>query len=116
MCVRFKKVDQRKEYVEAMRVLLPVLYQRMMAILSDHSVPSVSLQHHILKIFYSSMQVSQLVHVTACTCVWVCVRACVCACDCVHMCVCACDCVHMCVCVHVTVYTCVCVCQVQQYV
>jgi len=56
---RFKKSSDRKEYIEAMQVLLPVLYQRTMAILSDHSVPSVSLQHHILKIFYASMQVGR---------------------------------------------------------
>ncbi len=56
MC-RFKKAQERQIYVEAMKTLLPILYERMMAILSDHSVVSVTLQHHILKIFYSTMQV-----------------------------------------------------------
>ena len=55
---RFKKAEDRKEYIEAMKTLLPLIYQRLMAILPDPSLPSVTLQHHILKIFYATMQVS----------------------------------------------------------
>ena len=60
MCVcvgRFKKSEERVEYIAAMRTLLPLLYQRMTAILSDDSQLSVTLQHHILKIFFATMQV-----------------------------------------------------------
>ncbi len=56
--VRFKKKEERQPYVEAMSTLLPILYQHMMSILSDHTEFSVTLQHHILKIFYATMQVS----------------------------------------------------------
>ena len=41
-----------------MKTLLPLIYQRLMAILPDPSLPSVTLQHHILKIFYATMQVA----------------------------------------------------------
>ena len=54
---RFKKSEERVEYITAMKTLLPLLYQRMMAVLPDHSLPAVTLQHHILKIFYATMQV-----------------------------------------------------------
>ena len=42
-----------------MKTLLPLLYQRMMTVLPDHSLPAVTLQHHILKIFYATMQVGR---------------------------------------------------------
>ncbi len=54
---RFKKSEERVEYIHAMKTLLPLLYQRVMAILPDSSLPSVTLQHHVLKIFYATMQV-----------------------------------------------------------
>ena len=40
-----------------MKKLFPILYLRMIQILPNHTVASVNLQHHILKIFYASMQV-----------------------------------------------------------
>ncbi len=55
---RFKKAEERTEYVAAMKTLLPLLYERMMGILADQSIPSVMLQHIILKIFYATMQAS----------------------------------------------------------
>ena len=58
---RFKKAGERTEYIEAMKTLLPLIYQRMMAILPDASLPSVTLQHQMLKIFYATMQVCQSV-------------------------------------------------------
>ena len=54
---RFKKAEDRVEYIQAMKTLLPLIYQRTMVILPDHSLSSVTLQHHILKIFYATMQV-----------------------------------------------------------
>ena len=59
---RFKKSEDRVEYIQAMKTLLPLLYQRVMEILPDASLPSVTLQHHILKIFYATMQVSHIGH------------------------------------------------------
>ncbi len=58
MSCRFKKAEERTEYVAAMKTLLPLLYERMMGILADQSIPSVMLQHIILKIFYATMQAS----------------------------------------------------------
>ena len=56
---RFKKAEERVEYIVAMKTLLPMIYQRMMGILPDTSLPSVNLQHHMLKIFYATMQVGR---------------------------------------------------------
>ena len=45
------------EYTAAMKTILPLLYQRMIGVLANHSQASVTFQHHILKIFYATMQV-----------------------------------------------------------
>ena len=43
-----------------MKSLLPLIYERLVAILPDPSLPSVNLQHQILKIFYATMQVNDI--------------------------------------------------------
>jgi hypothetical protein len=53
---RFKKEEERVPYITAMVTFLPLLYSRMTQILADHSLLSVTLQHHILKIFHATMQ------------------------------------------------------------
>ena len=54
---RFKKEEERVPYITAMATFLPLLYSRMTQIIADHSLLSVTLQHHILKIFHATMQV-----------------------------------------------------------
>ncbi len=66
---RFKKDTERIEYIEAMKTLFPLLYERMMAILADQSIPSVTLQHSILKIFYATMQVCACVFSDSYVCI-----------------------------------------------
>ena len=56
-CARFKKADERVDYITAMASFLPLLYGRMKLVLGDESELSVTLQHHILKIFFATMQV-----------------------------------------------------------
>eukprot|EP00731_Ephydatia_muelleri_P006488 Em0003g736a len=53
---KFKKQEERLEYTAAMKTILPLLYQRMIGVLANHSLVSVTFQHHILKIFYATMQ------------------------------------------------------------
>ena len=45
------------DYITAMASFLPLLYGRMKLVLGDESELSVTLQHHILKIFFATMQV-----------------------------------------------------------
>jgi hypothetical protein len=53
---KFKKPQERVPYITAMASFLPLLYSRMTLICDDQSVISVGLQHHILKIFFATMQ------------------------------------------------------------
>ena len=55
---RYKKPEDRVAYNTAMATLLPLLYSRIHQITNDQSELSVALQHHILKIFFATMQVS----------------------------------------------------------
>ena len=63
---RFRKTEEKPEYITAMKQLFPVFYNIMIAILPNQSEPSVCLQRWILKIFYCTIHVSmQLVAVVA---------------------------------------------------
>lgn len=53
---RYKKPDERKPLVETMKILLPVLYERLFHLFSDESQESVLIQKLILKIFYVLVQ------------------------------------------------------------
>ncbi len=53
---RYKKPEERKPVIEAMQVVLPVLYERMQQLLPDSSQESVLLQKLILKIFFALVQ------------------------------------------------------------
>lgn len=52
----YKKPDERKPLVETMKILLPVLYERLFHLFSDESQESVLIQKLILKIFYVLVQ------------------------------------------------------------
>ncbi|CAG0897126.1 unnamed protein product [Darwinula stevensoni] len=52
----FKNVENRKALHEAMRVLLPMLYERCVLLVPDHSDKSVLLVKQILKIYFSFTQ------------------------------------------------------------
>ena len=83
LCCRFKKdAEERLPFVQPMKTLLPLLLQRQEALIPIDSEESAKLQHWILKILNTTLQVCVCAHVC------VCVRVCVCAC--VHvLCVCA---------------------------
>lgn len=53
---KYKKPEDRVAYNTAMCTLLPLLYSRIQQISNDQSELSVALQHHILKIFFATMQ------------------------------------------------------------
>lgn len=55
---RFKKPKEREPLCEAMKIVLPILYERMVHLLTDQSQESTYLQKMILKIFYVLVQVN----------------------------------------------------------
>lgn len=57
MLYRYKRPDERKILDDAMRVILPVVYQRLVNFMPDESEYSVLLQKQILKVFYAFVQV-----------------------------------------------------------
>lgn len=54
---RYKKPEERSPLVAAMQHFLPVLKDRFIQLLSDHSDQSVLIQKQIFKIFYALVQV-----------------------------------------------------------
>lgn len=57
VCYRYKKVEEKAHYITAMKTILPVLYNRMLAILPHQTEFYVTLQHWMLKIFYCTVHV-----------------------------------------------------------
>ena len=55
---RYRKPKEKKPLVETMRVLLPMLQQRLMSLMPDASQESVLLQKLIMKIFFALVQAS----------------------------------------------------------
>lgn len=53
---RYKKPEEREPLREAMQLLLPLLYQRMVHLLQDPSEASVLVQKLILKVFFALVQ------------------------------------------------------------
>lgn len=54
---RYKRPDERKILDDAMAIILPVVYQRLISLMPDESEYSVLLQKQILKVFYAFIQV-----------------------------------------------------------
>ncbi|XP_061173648.1 importin-7-like [Saccostrea echinata] len=52
----YKRPDERKILDDAMGVILPVVYQRLVSLMPDESEYSVLLQKQILKVFYAFVQ------------------------------------------------------------
>lgn len=52
----YKRPDERKILDDAMAVILPVVYQRLISLMPDESEYSVLLQKQILKVFYAFIQ------------------------------------------------------------
>ncbi|RXG69818.1 Importin-7 [Armadillidium vulgare] len=52
----YKKKEEREALKEAMKLLLPMIYERIVRLLPDQSEPSTLLQKIILKIFYALTQ------------------------------------------------------------
>lgn len=55
--LRYKRPDERKILDDAMAIILPVVYQRLISLMPDESEYSVLLQKQILKVFYAFIQV-----------------------------------------------------------
>ena len=54
---RYKRPEERKILDDAMGVILPVVYQRLVSLMPDESEYAVLLQKQILKVFYAFIQV-----------------------------------------------------------
>lgn len=52
----YKRPDERKILDDAMAIILPVVYQRLISLMPDESEYSVLLQKQILKVFYAFIQ------------------------------------------------------------
>ena len=55
---RYKKAEERSSLNDAMVLLLPLIHQMCSSLLTDQSEMSVTIQKHILKIFFALIQVS----------------------------------------------------------
>lgn len=63
---RYKRSEERKVLDEAMKLLLPMCYQRCTQLLTDLSEASNLLQKQILKIYYAFIQVLLEQNVVCC--------------------------------------------------
>lgn len=60
LCYRYKRCEERAVMDNAMKCIMPLLYQRIVQMMPDPSDISVLLQKQILKIFYAFVQVGFL--------------------------------------------------------
>ena len=57
LCFRYKKPEERQPLVAAMHIFMPMLKERFIQLLPDHSSDSVLIQKQIFKILYALFQV-----------------------------------------------------------
>lgn len=57
VCFRYKKPEERQPLVAAMHIFMPMLKERFIQLLPDHSSDSVLIQKQIFKILYALFQV-----------------------------------------------------------